>query len=131
MKRKRRLSHRRTAGRGQNAFFSLPEQLQKAIGEKTKRQMMVEAAPGAPFKMIEPQLLFELLITLLDLPPLMGPVEHRPHGRATRRTTQIILVPRDTASLSKPGGGRTTHAIPVKNSPNFVATPGSVLEPSP
>jgi hypothetical protein len=54
------LSHRLTLGRGNASFFSPPQQVQKAIGEKTESQMVVEATPRAPFKMIEPQFLFEL-----------------------------------------------------------------------
>ena len=101
MNRKSTLSQRRTAGRGQNAFFSQPQQLQKAIREKAEGQMMVEAAPGAPFKMIEPQFLFELLRALLNLPPLMRPIQHSPHGRVTRRITQIIFVPPITMALNQ------------------------------
>ncbi len=68
-------------------FFSPPEELQEAIGQKAKRQMMVQSAPRAPFKMIQPQFLFELLVALLNHPPLMRPLQHLPHGGVKGRIT--------------------------------------------
>src|SRR5436189_4747649 len=41
---------------------------QEAVRQKTQRRMVVEARPGTSLKMVQAQLLFELLIALLDVP---------------------------------------------------------------
>jgi hypothetical protein len=63
--------------------------------------MMVQATPRAPLKMIEPQFLFQLLVALLNLPPLMGPVPERTDRRVAGSITQIILVPSLAVALNQ------------------------------
>jgi len=54
--------------------------------------MMMQPTPRTPFEMIEPQLFFELLIALFNLPPVMGPAEHLFDRGVERRITEIVFV---------------------------------------
>ncbi len=52
----------------------------KAEGEQHQGGVVVEAAPGATFEVVEAQFLLHLLVALFDLPTLM-PQAHRPEAR--------------------------------------------------
>ena len=107
--------HRRTVGRGQVACFSLPPQLQKPLGEKAQRQMGVQAAPRVPIKMLQSEFLFELLVPLLNLPPLLRPVEERADRGAAEGITQIILVPSIAVTLNQQPAFRSRTAPYLPN----------------
>jgi hypothetical protein len=53
----------------------LPFGDQESIGRDAKSGVMVEATPPPPFKMPEPDLLFELLIIALDTPAQLGGID--------------------------------------------------------
>src|SRR5438876_11747223 len=59
-------------------------QRQKSVGQETQRCMMVETGPGATLKVVQSQLLLELLVALLHLPACL-PQTDRLHQRGRRR----------------------------------------------
>src|SRR5216684_6896978 len=63
---------------------------QKAIRQETQCGVVVEAGPGASFEMVQPQLLLELLITLLDLPAGLPQANRLQHGRLGRQIGQRV-----------------------------------------
>ena len=63
----------------------LPLGDQESIGCDAQRGVVMEAAPAAPFKMPEPDLLFEFLIVALDAPAQLGHVHQRAESKILRK----------------------------------------------
>ena len=63
-------------GRVHPVVFFRPEALQNQKGESHHRQshVMMPASPGSPFKMVQPQFIFQLLVVLLNPPADFGPI---------------------------------------------------------
>ena len=72
-----RCSSRLACGRVHPVVFFNPETLQhqKVKGHHGQGDMMVPAAPGASFKVIQSQFGFQLLIVLLHPPTHLGPID--------------------------------------------------------
>src|ERR1700675_4954636 len=62
--------------------------------------MMMEAAPAAPFEMVEPELIFELLIITLDPPTQLCDANEISEGRRCRQGREPIL--RGLRGVSRP-----------------------------
>ena len=54
---------------------------QEAVGQKGHRGVVMEARPAAALKVVEAELTLELLVTALDLPPLLPPADRLPMRR--------------------------------------------------
>src|SRR5436190_24286653 len=63
----------------------LPLGDQESIGCDAQRGVVMEAAPAAPFKMPEPDLLLEFLIVALDAPAQLGHVHQRAESKILRK----------------------------------------------
>jgi hypothetical protein len=53
--------------------------------------MMMKAAPAAPFKMAEPDFLFELLIIALDAPAQLGQIDKTGEGNVVGKRGEPIF----------------------------------------
>ena len=89
----RRAGSRAASAPARYPFFSrrprvrlpaVPLQQQKAVGQKGQAHVVVEAAPAPPLEVVQPQLLFELLVALLHRPAAL-PQPHRPNATGPRR----------------------------------------------
>jgi len=97
-------------------FFS-PEtfQNQKCEGHHGQGHVMMPAGPGSPFKMIQPQIIFKLLIVLLNPPPDFGPIDQLVQGRGFRQIGEPIFYGSDSDrghSMSSQTTGSV--ALPLK-----------------
>src|SRR5437763_9740694 len=58
---------------------------QKAIRQQHQRRVVVKAAPGAPLEVVQPQLLLQLLVALLDWPAALPQADGLFASRARRQ----------------------------------------------
>ena len=88
-----RCSSRLACGRVHPVVFFNPEALQhqKVKGHHGQGDMMMPAAPGASFKVIQSQFGFQLLIVLLHPPAHLGPIDQPPEVSLLRQIGKPIL----------------------------------------
>jgi hypothetical protein len=68
-----------------------PQVLQEGKGELAEKRVVVQAAPGPPREVVEPQLVFELLVHLLADPPRLDQGGQGLEGGIGREIGQVVL----------------------------------------
>src|SRR5579863_8339687 len=64
---------------------------QKTVGDRRHRHVMMPAQPAASFEMVEPELVFELRVILLDPPARLGPANQLDQRETPRAGDERIL----------------------------------------
>src|SRR2546425_380074 len=80
----------------------------KRVRRDTERGVMVESPPASPFKMIEPQLVLQLLVVSLDAPAEHRELDQLGARRRQRQRGQPIL---DRGGLGARPGAHTVVSV--------------------
>ena len=90
--------------------------LQKAVRDGGQHNVALPARQAAAFDVVEPDLVFQFLILLLDRPPLVRELHESAQGRGHREIHQVVLDPRrrtEIALAQQPHFGRESVLAPV------------------
>src|ERR671931_1249962 len=95
--------------------------LEKTVGDRRQDDVAFPAGPGAAFEMIQPDLVFEFLILLLDRPALMCEAREGAERGRRRQVHQVVLRPRRRAEVAfaqQPDFGREAAVPPIVRGSN-------------